>query len=106
MIIYKAINKINNKVYIGQTMAKLSNRIRTHKNNALSGRKKNYFSLAILKHGFKNFEWQEIDWADSLEELDYLETCWINWYHSRDGRYGYNLAEGGRVNRGNKWKDE
>ena len=105
MIIYKAINKINNKVYIGQTYKTLKERIRNHKNQSLSGHKKAYFNLAIVKHGFENFIWEEIDSANSSEELDYLECYWIKWYHSNNRKYGYNLAIGGKVNRGYKQKN-
>lgn len=48
------------------------------------------------------FIWEEIDSAESQEELDYLEKYWIKFYDSRNKKHGYNLAEGGRVNRGYK----
>ena len=40
-IIYKAVNKINNKVYIGQTIQSLKDRIRGHKNEAFNHISKN-----------------------------------------------------------------
>jgi len=106
MIIYKITNAINNKIYIGQTISTLNNRANKHKNESISGRKKNYFNLAIVKHGFDNFVFEEIDSADSQEELDYMEVYWIKFFNSNNRTYGYNLANGGRVNRGFKKTDD
>lgn len=46
MIIYKAVNKINNKCYIGQTIRKLERRKCEH----LYNRNNSYFHNAIKKY--------------------------------------------------------
>jgi len=103
MIIYKATNKINSKIYIGQTGSTLSGRKNGHKSSCYKKEKWNlYFNCVLRKYGLEGFEWEEIDFADSQEELDYMETYWIKFYRSNNKKYGYNLANGGKVNRGFK----
>jgi len=67
MIIYKAENRINGKIYIGQTTASLKKRIaghlwETHKNQV--------FSNALRKYGIQSFNFSIIDSASSQEVLD------------------------------------
>lgn len=93
MTIYKATNKINGKIYIGQTLQRLSDRIRNHKK--ASRTKNTYFCSALKKYGIDGFIWEEIDKANSLDELDFLEILWINLYISNSKEYGYNLRSGG-----------
>jgi hypothetical protein len=57
MIIYKATNKINGKIYIGQTINSLKYRSNQHKRDANRLSKRNYyFTNAIVKYGFEAFE--------------------------------------------------
>ena len=72
MIIYKATNKINGKVYIGQSHKSLEERMRRHKND--STRQDSYFYRAIRKYGWENFSWEVIDIAETDEELDQKEV--------------------------------
>lgn len=102
MIIYKATNKVNQKIYIGQTAESISIRETKHYSDSKLFNKNCYFNKAIRKYGRNNFIWEEIDSADSFEELDYMEKYWIKFYSSNNRKYGYNLAEGGNVNRGFK----
>ena len=96
-IIYKITNKINNKVYIGQVVAKkgLAKRWKRHVDTAKSGA--NYLiSIAIRKYGEDNFTIEEIDTADSREELNEKEIYWISYYQSfTDRNKGYNMTSGG-----------
>lgn len=100
MIIYKAINLINNKVYIGQTNNSLEYRKNQHHREARSElkkkRKNNYFHNAINKYKFESFEFIEIDKAETQESLDTKEIFWINFYNSTNKEIGYNLDSGGR----------
>ena len=64
MVIYKFENKINGKVYIGQTIQKLSKRISSHKYP--SGNKYLPIDSAIRKYGIENFSITIIDHANSL----------------------------------------
>lgn len=90
MIIYKITNKINGKVYIGQTVVDLSARWRQHvraKDNAKIHR-------AIRKYGASVFTVEPIDVACSIEELNQKEKFWIQKFDSI--KQGYNMTEGGR----------
>ena len=97
MIIYKATNLVNGKIYIGQTIQKFTKRISQHKCMKNS---KCYFHNSLQKYGFNNFNWTIIDNAYNFDELDDKEIYWINFYNTQDK--GYNLSEGGRVNRNMK----
>ena len=96
MIIYKATNTINNKVYIGQTVNTLEYRANQHLRETRSGKRKNtYFHNAIDKYGFEFFVFEEIDNAESIEELNEKESYWIRYYNSTNKAVGYNLDSGG-----------
>ena len=74
MIIYKATNKINGKVYIGQTINSLEHRKSGHERDAHCKKKSTvYFHNALLKYGFENFNWEVIKECASQKELDYYE---------------------------------
>lgn len=96
MIIYKAINLINQKIYIGQTINSLKYRANQHLRETKSAKKKNsYFHNAIKKYGFENFAFEEIDSATTIEELNEKEKYWIKYYNSTNKENGYNLDFGG-----------
>lgn len=97
LIIYKATNKINGKVYIGQTTNSLEHRKNQHLRETNS-RRKDYgiFHDAIKEYGFDAFTFQAIDTAESLDELDEKERYWISYYKSDNFKYGYNQDSGGR----------
>lgn len=99
LIIYKAVNLINNKIYIGQTINSLEYRQNQHHREAKyqkqNKRRNNYFHNAINKYGFDNFIFTKIDEANTQEELDKKERFWIAFYNSTDKNIGYNLDTGG-----------
>jgi group I intron endonuclease len=97
VIIYKATNLINNKVYIGQTVRTLKQRISQHKSNAK--RHKYSFQNAIDKYGIENFIWETIEICNNVEELNLAEMKWINFFKSNLKEFGYNLNEGGKNRR-------
>lgn len=99
-IIYKAINKINGKVYIGQTTATLEHRICQHvlKRSGL-------FPKALKKYGKDGFLFETIDIGTTNNELDEKEIFWIKFFNCLSP-HGYNLSAGGYVNRGYRWTDE
>lgn len=99
MLIYKARNRINNKIYIGQTVKGLSQRASEHKHRALYENDfSNKFHNAIRKYGYDAFEWTVLeesnDWTN--EVLDEREKYYINLYHSVEN--GYNTLYGGQGN--------
>lgn len=73
-VIYKVTNIINGKIYIGQTTKTVKLRRAYH----LSARhtKKYYFYNALNKHGYENFIWEEIDTAETRDEIDQKEKYW------------------------------
>lgn len=89
--IYVHINKINGKMYIGQTRQKAELRWR----KGLGYQDSPYFWRAIQKYGWDNFD--HIILIDNLcqYEADILENELIKKYDTTNGLYGYNLASGG-----------
>jgi len=92
MIIYKATNKINNKVYIGQSQHLLRVRKQDHKNQALIKNSTTPFHKAIRRYGWDNFSWEVIDKANTIEELNAHEYFYIEQIPSKKR---YNLRPGG-----------
>lgn len=63
-----------------------------------------YFHNAINKYGENNFIFEEIDSANSIQELNNKERFWIDFYNSNNKEYGYNLDSGG--NNGGRKSDK
>ena len=105
--IYKLTNRINDKVYIGQTY-NLQTRLNSHKSKALNT--KNKFYNAVRKYGWENFELSILSTitANTKEELstllDKLEIEYIRQYNSY--KSGYNSTLGGHSKRGYKLSEE
>ena len=100
MIIYKAQNKINNKIYIGQTVKDVNERIMTHfKIN------KYYFQRALNKYGIKSFIISVIDHAKTHDDLNGKEKYWIAFYDCK-APCGYNCTDGGDGVKGYKHTEE
>jgi len=93
-IIYKILNLLNGKIYIGQTIFSAEYRWNAHCSNKTGTCKHLY--RAILKYKKESFEVIEIDSADSKEELDYMEKYWIKFYDSTNYEKGYNISIGGK----------
>jgi group I intron endonuclease len=94
MVIYEAINKINNKRYIGQTKD-FPRRKKQHEKSIRYGSGCSYFTRALSKYGINNFIWKVIDHASTQEDLDAKESFWIEFFNTTNNRYGYNLKGGG-----------
>lgn len=90
MVIYKISNKINDKLYIGQTSKTIEERFKEHcKINPRC-----IITLAIKKHGKKNFSIEIIEECPSIEDTNEREKYWIKYYDSLSPN-GYNLTTGG-----------
>lgn len=94
MRIYKITNKINNKVYIGQTTRELTKRFQEHTFPS-SGSKA--IRDAMAKYGHDNFKIEELAQAASLDELNLLEERFVEELDSLAPN-GYNLKSGGLKN--------
>jgi len=91
--IYKVENKVNGKVYIGQT-GKFSQRKAQHIYDAF-GKKCNFvFHKALRKYGIEQFEWSII-WTGEKSLIDEMEMYFINSYKSIIPN-GYNMLSGGK----------
>ena len=108
--IYKYTNKLNNKVYIGQSI-NLERRKYAHKSSAFNKNAVDYdsqFHQAIRKYGYENFSYEiiaEISSEEySKEMLDGLEKYFIQYYNSF--KNGYNSTEGGEDNPNRAQKGE
>lgn len=98
-VIYKIQNKINNKIYIGQTIQKNpKNRFRQHIRESKYNKNNIFLYNSIKKYGEHNFEFSIIDTANTKEELNRKEIKYINYYNTLNENYGYNIKNGGQTN--------
>lgn len=91
MLIYKAENIIDGKMYIGQTIKTLEERKRRHLSEAQSG-KGFKFQEAIRYWGADKFRWTILEEVDTIQQLNEREKYWIEYYKSY--KNGYNLTKG------------
>ena len=91
MWIYKITNIQNNKVYIGQTIRPIEKRFKRHLNDALNNILDTHFARAIRKYGKENFIIEQIDEAQTQDELNQKEQYWIRYYNSVEE--GYNETD-------------
>ncbi len=92
--IYKISNSINNKVYIGQTTRTINIRFTEHiKKHTAAKRKHLKLYQAMQELGAENFFVEQLDCAESLNDLNYKERYWIKYYNSI--KNGYNMLPGG-----------
>jgi group I intron endonuclease len=94
-LIYKAAGPTG-KVYVGQTTLTLKRRKSNHAFRAKKDDRRTPFQAALLDEGFSNFTWEQIDTAETQEELDQKEKQWIAYYDSMNPDKGYNNQEGGK----------
>lgn len=97
--IYKIENKINGKVYIGQSQD-ISERWKQHLNSYT--KESNVIYKAIRKYGIDNFLFEIIEVCD-IESLNEREIYYINKFNSYVGfkkSNGYNMTKGGEGTRG------
>lgn len=93
MLIYRVINKINGKSYIGKTEKTLEKRREWHF-ASVKQNSKFAFHRALAKYGSDSFDWLIIDTANNLHDLNAKEQRYIKLYESF-GPTGYNMTAGG-----------
>lgn len=88
MYIYKITNRINQKIYIGQSIRAIEKRFQRHINDALNNTVDTHLARAIREYGPENFTIELIDTAQSQQELN---SKWRN--AICDKRFYYNYSE-------------
>lgn len=91
-IIYKAENKENGYVYVGATTNTIHQRKLDHLERSNRG-EENKFHEAISTWGADAFTWEQVDTANSIDELAKKEKHYILEYNSKEE--GYNADSGG-----------
>ena len=93
--IYMIRNKINDKVYIGQSIH-IQNRLDGHKRELRKGRHDSrHLQFAWDKYGEENFEFLSICECKK-EKLNEMEQYYILCFESYLGDFGYNTSLGGQ----------
>ena len=90
--IYKTTNLIDGMIYIGQKHAT------KFLGNSYLGSGK-LLIRAVNKYSSDNFIVELLEEVATKEEMDSREIYWIKFYNATDHSIGYNISEGGNVNR-------
>lgn len=93
-VIYKAQNNITNEVYIGITTDSIKQRQLDHTERALRG-EPGIFYEAIGTYGPEVFTWEQIDTANTVNELALKEKEYVVKYNTQ--HEGYNSDSGGGI---------
>lgn len=104
MFIYKITNKINNKVYIGQSINPINERLKRHFSDAMNNILDTHFARAIRLYGPENFYIEQIDSATNQDELTQKEQYWIQFYNAIED--GYNETDAISKCGGNTYKSK
>lgn len=93
--VYKHTNKLNNKIYIGITCQEPLKRWLNGKGYTNN----DYFTKSITKYGWENFNHEILYKNLTKKEAEDKEQELIKMYKSNLREYGYNLDNGGKINR-------
>lgn len=101
--IYKIENKINGKIYVGQSV-NIKRRWKEHRVRAFSKAVSNHqyecpLYRAIRKYGLDNFCFSVLEECNQ-EELNKKEKYYIKLYNTLDENFGYNLVDDDYVKTG------
>lgn len=88
-LIYIIRNKINDKVYVGQTWTT------TKKRWKYGYHRQPHMWNAIKLYGRENFYYEELLSCWTQEDANYFEKYFIQHYKANDREFGYNLHDGG-----------
>lgn len=94
--IYKITNRVNNKVYIGQTRFTVEHRFKQHIKNFNIEHRKQILYKAFEKYGIENFNVETIEEVD-VSKLNEREMYWIAYYDSFKNGYNANLGGNGNL---------
>lgn len=97
--IYCIRNRVNNKLYIGQTTQSVNSRFKKHRYDsrryAIVKNKISILYHSIHKHGEDSFNIEILAIAYSKEKLDDFEKYYIAYFKTQQKQFGYNIREGG-----------
>lgn len=88
--IYKITNKLNGKIYIGQT-TNPTRRFQEHRARGYGNEEEKILYKAFDKYGISNFSFEIIEEVENYNER---EKYWIKFYNCISPN-GYNMSEGG-----------
>lgn len=92
--IYKIENKVNGKIYVGQSV-NIETRWKNHRYELMNNTHYNeHLQRSWNKYGSDNFVFSIIEECEK-ENLDDREIYWIDYLHSCEYQYGYNSQLGG-----------
>lgn len=89
-IIYKITNKLNGKIYVGQTTRSVEIRFKEH-----ARCKKSLIGKAMNKYSIENFIIDVLEECETLEQLNEREKFWIATFKCKTPN-GYNQTDGGK----------
>lgn len=92
MVIYKITNKINDKIYIGQTN-NFKRRIKQHTKEKFS--RISLIKRAVEKYGKENFEVIILFKHENKDLINFAEEFFIRYFNSTQREFGYNIKLGG-----------
>lgn len=93
--IYKITNRVNNKVYIGQTHFTIEHRFKQHVKNFNIEHRQQPLYKAFAKYGLDKFYVEKVEEVE-CDKLNEREIYWIAYYDSF--KNGYNATLGGNGN--------
>lgn len=95
--IYIIQNKVNKKIYIGQTNDP-DYRWRRHQSDCKNPNTNSYYMMigrAIRKYGADSFDFSVLEECVSLKEANNAEEFWIQYLNTQNKDIGYNIKSGG-----------
>lgn len=96
--IYKIVNLINNKIYIGCSK-NIYNRIRYHQYKLSKNNHENpYLQFSYNKYGKDNFEYIILEECAEISLLE-RENYWVNLLNCLNKNYGYNVVGTSNTNK-------
>lgn len=104
--IYKIINVINNKIYIGSAInlyKRMHNHIHQLKNGIHHSR---HLQRLWDKYGEKSFKFYILEYIEDKNKLIEREQHWMDYYNSYDINLGYNICTKADSNIGKKLTEE
>jgi len=104
--IYKIINIINNKVYVGSSK-NINKRKSRHFCDLRDNKHSNkHLQNSYNKYGKNNFKFEIIEYIDNENKLLEREQYWIDKLNVCDKNFGYNISKIAGSNLGNKHSEE